>query len=325
MCWLQLWSRNLISTKYFWTRFRVLQIRHRAEYVAGWAILKFLGLLHRRAARSFAALLGRIFYWTTPRLRRVADQNLRMALPDLSDAERASICVGVYHSLGRLLAECAQFPRLTTANVAEVVSYEGLENYQASVAKGRGVLFLTAHLGAWELGAFAHALYGYPLRVLYRPLDNPWLNRLVNSYRMLSGNTLINKNESAREILAALARNATVGILADQNTLPEEGVFVDFFGIAASTTAGIAKIALRTGAAVVPAFCLWDSHSKKFRIRFHAPLSFEQTGDSQRDIRSATQQMTGIIEDYVRKFPDQWLWIHRRWKTRPPGEPPLYS
>lgn len=304
--------------------YRLLQIRYRAEYFAGWAILKTLGLLPRPAARLVAALLSRIFYWATPRLRRVADRNLRMALPELSNAERAAICLGVYRSLGRLLAECAHFPRLTAANVGQIVNYEDLENYHAAVSKGRGVLFLTAHLGAWELGAFAHAVHGYPLQVLYRPLDNPWLNRLVNSYRTLCGNTLINKNASAREILAALARNATVGILADQNTLLEEGVFVDFFGIAASATAGIAKIALRTGAAVVPAFCLWDSQTRKFRIHFHSPLSFGQTGDSQADIQAATQQMTSIIEQYVRKFPDQWLWIHRRWKTRPPGEPSLY-
>jgi KDO2-lipid IV(A) lauroyltransferase len=242
----------------------------------------------------------------------------------LSDAERTSICLGVYQSLGRLLAECAHFPKLTEANVGNLVTYEGLENYHAAVSNGRGVLFLTAHLGAWELGAFAHALHGFPLHVLYRPLDNPWLNRFVNSYRTLCGNTLINKNESARDILAALARNATVGILADQNTLSEEGVFVNFFGIPASTTAGIAKIALRTGAAVVPAFCIWHSQSRKFRIHFHAPICFKQTGDSSQDIRAATQKMTSIVEEYVRRFPDQWLWIHRRWKTRPPGEPPLY-
>jgi KDO2-lipid IV(A) lauroyltransferase len=168
-------------------------------------------------------------------------------------------------------------------------------------------------------------LNGYPLRVLYRPLDNPSLDRLVNTYRTLSGNTLIDKRESAREILTALARNETVGILADQNTLADEGVFVDFFGIPASTTAGIAKIALRTGAAVVPAFCVWDSPSRRFRIVFDRLLELRVTGDTERDVREATQQMTSVIEKYVRAYPDQWLWIHRRWKTRPPGEPPLYS
>ncbi|MBI2815987.1 MAG: lysophospholipid acyltransferase family protein [Acidobacteria bacterium] len=301
-----------------------LQIRYRAEYAAAWTILKALGLLPRPVAHSCAAILSRVLYWGTPGLRAVADQNLKMALPRLASQERIAICRGVYRSLSRLLAESARFPRLNASNIGELMRCDGLEHYKAAVSQKRGVLFLTAHLGAWELGAFAHALYGYPLYVLYRPLDNPLLDRLVNTYRTLSGNTLINKNESARGMLAALQRNGTIGILADQNTLPEEGVFVDFFGVPASTTAGIAKIALRTGAAVVPAFCLWHSQEKRFRIHFHEPLRLEQTGNTQQDVRAATQQMTSVIEEYVRQYPDQWLWIHRRWKTRPPGEPPLY-
>lgn len=300
------------------------QIRYQLEYVAAWVVLKTLGALPRPAAHACAGIFSRVLYCATPRLRAVADQNLKMALPHLTPPERIAICRGVYRSLGRLLAECAKFPRLASTNVFKLVTYDGLENYQAAVAQGRGVLFLTAHLGAWELGAFAHALYGYPLYVLYRPLDNPRLNRLVNSYRTLSGNTLIDKNASAREMLAALQRNGTIGILADQNTLPEEGVFVDFFGIPASATAGIAKIALRTGAVVVPAFCIWHAEENRFRIHFHEPLQLEQTGNAPDDVRAATQQMARVIEDYIRQYPDQWLWIHRRWKTRPPGEPPLY-
>lgn len=302
-----------------------MRYRYRAEYIAGWGVLKVLGLLPRPAAHLLAGLLSRVLYWATPQLRRTADQNLRMALPELTASERASICLGVYRSLGRLLAECAQFSRLSAAAIQQAVTYDGLENYQAAVARKRGVLFLTAHLGAWELGAFAHALNGYPLHILYRPLDNPWLDRLVNTYRTLSGNTLIDKRESARKVLAALARNETVGILADQNTLAEEGVFVNFFGVPACTTAGIAKIALRSGAAVVPAFCLWDSRSGRFRIVFHQPIELHSTGDPEKDVLAATQQMTSVIEQYVRAYPDQWLWIHRRWKTRPPGEPLLYS
>ena len=248
-----------------------------------------------------------------------------MALPELSTSKRKAICLGVYDSLGRLLAECALFPRLNPSTLQQVVSFEGLEHYQAAKAQKRGIVFLTAHLGAWELGAFAHALNGFPLHVLYRPLDNPWLNGLVNRYRTLSGNRLIDKRDSAREVLTAMARNETVGILADQNTLSEEGVFVDFFGIPACTTTGIAKIALRTGAAVVPAFCVWDPLSQRFRVVFDQPLELRATGDAETDIRVATQEMTSVIERYVRNYPDQWLWIHGRWKTRPPGEPSLYA
>ena len=300
-------------------------MRHLLEYAASWLLLHVLGALPRSVAHRVAAALAYLLYGTTPRFRRIADQNLRMALPELDASERRAVTRGVYRSLGRLLAECAHFPRLTSENVREVVKYDGLENYQAALAKGRGVLFLTAHLGPWELGAFAHALYGYPIHIVYRPLDNPHLDRLVNRYRTLSGNKLIDKRDSARGMLAALAKNETVGILADQNASLEEGVFVNFFGIFASATAGIARVALHTGAAVVPAFCVWDAPSQCFRILFDKPLELSVTSDREKDIRAATQQMASITEQYIRRYPDQWLWIHRRWKTRPPGEPPLYS
>jgi KDO2-lipid IV(A) lauroyltransferase len=284
-----------------------------------------LGALPRPIARTAAAALAHLLYGATPRFRRIADRNLRMALPELRAAERRAITRGVYRSLGRLLAECARFPRLDSENIRKIVAYDGLEHYQAAVARGRGVLFLTAHLGPWELGAFAHALYGYPIHILYRPLDNARLNRLVNRYRTLSGNQLLDKRDAARGLIAALSRNETVGILADQNTSLEEGVFVEFFGIPASTTAGIARVALHTGSAVVPAFCVWDAPTRRYRIQFEPPLEFTLSGDREDDIRAATQQMASVIERHIRRYPDQWLWIHRRWKTRPPGERTLYS
>ena len=232
---------------------------------------------------------------------------------------------GVYRSLARLLAEFAHFPSLSPENLTELVIFDGLEHYDAALARGRGVVFLTAHIGAWELGAFAHGLKGYRLNVVYRALDNPSLNRLVNRYRRLGGNQLIEKRESARGILSALARNETVGILADQNTLADEGVFVNFFGVPACATAGVARIALHSGAAVVPAFCVWDDKAKRFRILYQPALEFSVSGDTERNVQAATQQMADVIERAVQAYPDQWLWIHRRWKTRPPAHPPLYT
>jgi len=187
------------------------------------------------------------------------------------------------------------------------------------------VLFLTAHIGAWELSSYAHALYGYPLRYMARPLDNLRLDALVNRYRGLSGNAPIFKNESARAMLRILKDTGTIGILADQNTMPQEGVFVDFFGTPACSTAGIARVALHTGAAVVPGYSVWDAALKKYRLRFEPPLDLVRTGDTERDIAENTQLFAKVTEDIIRKYPEQWVWIHARWKTRPQGEPPLYE
>ena len=247
-----------------------------------------------------------------------------MAFPDCEAPARGRIVRGVYKNLARLLVECAHFPSLNHGNLDQLVIFDGLDRYDTALAKGRGVLFLTAHIGAWELGAFAHGLKGYPLHVVYRALDNPLLNRLVNRYRTLGCNRLIEKRESARSILGALARNETIGILADQNTLIDEGVFVDFFGIPASTTAGIARIALHSQAPVVPAFCVWDAPAERYRILYVPALEFLVTGDTDKDVQAATQEMALVIERVVRAYPEQWLWIHRRWKTRPPGQPSLY-
>jgi len=299
-------------------------VRDLAEFIAGWSLFRLLGVLPRPVAKWLAGALAALLHWATPRFRGIADQNLRMALPELGARERRAVCRGVYRSIGRLLAECARFPRLNSENIQDLVSYSGLEHYQSAVTRGKGVLFLTAHLGPWELGAFAHALYGYPIQILYRPLDNARLDRLVNRYRTLCGNKLIDKRDSARGILSALARNETVGILADQNTSLEEGVFVNFFGITACTTAGIARVALHTGAAVVPAFCVWEEAAGRYCIHFEPPLEFAVSSDRDADIRAATQQMASVIEKYIRRYPDQWLWIHRRWKTRPEGQKELY-
>jgi len=222
-------------------------------------------------------------------------------------------------------AEFAHFPRYTKQNIDRVVLLDGFENFAAAQAKGKGVLFLTGHMSAWELAPFAQALFGHPLHFLVRPIDNPRVDALVTKYRCLSGNLPIEKNQSARAVLKVLAANGTVGVLADQNTLLAEGVFVDFFGVLASTTAGLARFALHTGAAVVPVFLHWDKELPKYRLSFEPQVELVRSGDEDSDIRENTQRFTRIIENYIRRYPDQWLWLHRRWTTRPPGEPSLYE
>jgi KDO2-lipid IV(A) lauroyltransferase len=179
-------------------------------------------------------------------------------------------------------------------------------------------------MSAWELAPFAHALYGHPMHFLVRPIANARVDALINSYRCGSGNQPIEKNRSARPILKVLADGGTVGVLADHNTAIEEGVFVNFFGVPASTTSGIARLALRTGAAVVPGFLSWDETRKKYTLEFQRAVELVCTADEEADIVENTARFSQVIENYVRSHPDQWLWIHKRWKTRPPGEKPLY-
>jgi KDO2-lipid IV(A) lauroyltransferase len=297
-------------------------LRYRLEYALLWPMVRMLGALPRPAARAVAQAIGGLFYALAPRLRRVARRNLTMAMPHLSAVEQKHIVRGVFRNLARMLAEFALFPRYTRANVGDVIVPDGFENYTAALRRGRGVIFLTGHLGAWELGAFGQSIYGHPLHVVIRALDNPWLNEMVNRYRALGGNRIIEKRDFLRGILEALKKNEVVGILMDQNSSPTEGVFVDFFGVKACTATGMARIALRTGAAVVPAFAFWEGN--RYRLRFDPALELISTGDAEKDAAANTQLFTKVLEDYIRHYPDQWLWIHRRWKTRPEGEMGLY-
>jgi KDO2-lipid IV(A) lauroyltransferase len=295
------------------------------EFAAVWLILKKLGVLPRRLARGFAASMTGVLFSLQPKLRKTAELNLRLAFPDWSEAQRKDVTRKMVRNLGWMAAEFARFPRLTRENIEKVVILEGHENFLEGQRRGKGVLYLTGHIGAWELSSFAHALYGYPLHYMARPLDNERLDALVNKYRCASGNEPIFKNESARVMLKILKDSGTVGILADQNTMPEEGVFVDFFGKSACTTTGLARVALHTGAAVVPGYAYWDESIQKYRLRFEPPVELIRTGDTERDVFENTQRFTRVIEEIIRKHPDQWVWVHQRWKTRPKGEPPLYD
>ncbi len=299
-------------------------MRRKLEYAAAWPFIKILGVMPRQLSRGFAIGIGRVVYLLHFRLRQVGMRNLAMAFPEKSAAERARILRGVFTSLGRQLAELCQFPKYTPENVDDVVVYDGLENYEQAYARGKGVLFLTAHFGGWELSAFAHSLHGHWLHVVMRPMDNEYLDRMLQHYRTMHGNKVVPKDDFVRGLLAAMKAGETVGILMDTNMTPPQGVFVDFFGIPACTASGLARIALRTDAAVVPGFTIWDETLGKYRLRFDPAVELVRTGELEADIVANTQRFTKVIEDYLRKYPEQWLWVHRRWKTRPEGESPLY-
>ncbi|MGE5110116.1 MAG: lysophospholipid acyltransferase family protein [Acidobacteriaceae bacterium] len=299
-------------------------MRQRLEYAPVWVIVRIFAILPRPVARGLGIVLAHLIRVLHRRLWHVGMRNLELAFPEKPLHERRRILRGVYTSLGRLLAEFTKFPEYTGENVKRVAVYEGFENFERARERGRGVLFMTAHLGGWEVGAFAHSAYGNPLNVMMRELDNPYLDHLVTEYRSLHGNRMMLKDDFARGLIGAMRRGETVGILMDTNMTPPQGVFVDFLGHLACTASGVAKVALRTGAAVVPAFTIWDKEIGKYRIHFEPPIPLVNTGNDEADAITNTAAFTKKIEEFVRKYPDQWLWVHRRWKARPPGEKSLY-
>lgn len=300
-------------------------MRESLEYAAAWTGLKFLGILPRSVARFVGATSAAAAYYLRPPLRRAAIFNLQLAFPQWTDKERKRAVRHMIQQIGWMAGEFSQFPKYTRANIERIVVLDGYENFDAARQRGKGVLFLTGHMSAWELAPFAQALYGNPLHFLVRPIANAKIDALINRYRCLSGNRPIEKNRSARAVLRVLSEGGTVGVLSDHNTSLEEGVFVDFFGIPASTTSGLARLALRTDAAVVPGFLSWDRERRKYRLCFEPAVELSRSSDEEADVRENTQRFTRVIEDYVRAHPDQWLWVHKRWKTRPPGEQPIYS
>ncbi|PYV99810.1 MAG: lipid A biosynthesis acyltransferase [Acidobacteria bacterium] len=299
-------------------------MRQRLEYALAWPIIRTLAILPRPLARAAGIIFALTVYLLHFRLRQVGMRNLELAFPEKSGREHAQILRGEFTSLGRQLAEVCKFPQYSIENIDEIVVYDGFENYERALARGKGVLFLTGHIGGWELSAFTHSLHGHPVHIVMRPMDNVYLDRLIRGYRTLHGNKTVDKDDFVRGLLGAMKQGETVGILMDTNMTPPQGVFVDFFGIPACTATGLARIALRTDAALVPGFTLWDPGLGKYRLRFDPALELIRTNDIEADVIANTQLFTKVIEDYVRRYPEQWLWVHRRWKTRPAGQPPLY-
>jgi len=300
-------------------------LRNLVEFLPAWLLLRSLGLLPRKQAIQVGKAIGRGIYYFHRRLRRVARLNLKMAMPELGADQQGKIINGVFDNLGRLLGEFSQFPKLNSDNVGKIVEYAGFENYRRAAERGSGVLMLTGHFGAWELCSFAHGAFGHPLSFLVRPLDNPLLDSMIDRYRGLSGNVTIDKNKSVRRVLEVLKSGGEVGFLIDVNTVLDQGVFCDFFGIPACSTTGLAVFALRSEAPVVPGFLIWDEASGKHRLHFEPEIPLIRTGDFRQEVVLNTEVFNKVIEDYVRRYPDQWLWVHKRWQTRPPGEPDLYK
>ena len=294
-------------------------VRNRVEWAAVCLILGFFRVLPRRVADAAALAVVSLLRLSVRRYTRVARRNLAIAFPDLDEARKQDYLDGCFRNIARVVVAVAKFPLISKRNVRTWIRYEGFEHFEEALRLGRGVVFATGHLGNWELSAFAHALMAGPMGVVVRPLDNPLLDRLAMRYRTMSGNSVISRRESARPIMQMLRANAAVGILADQNTTEDRGIFVEFFEIPACVDAGLAKLAAHTGAAIIPGFAVWSEAERRYILRFYPAI--QPSGDQLRD----TQAVQAALEKAIRDYPGQWLWIHRRWKTRPAGSAPIYE
>ena len=286
-----------------------------------------LGTLPRRAALAFGLSLGRIAYLLPSGLRRTGERNLKLAFPEKTDAERRLLLRGCFENLGRLLGEFSQLPQATPETLRKIIDYDpvGLAHLREAEKNGRGIIFLTGHVGSWELLSFGWSALEYPISFLVRPIDNPRIEAMIEKIRTRFGNRAIDKKSAARESLRVLREGGTLGILSDLNTQPHEGVFVPFFGRLACTTAGIATLALKTDAIVIPTCAVWDKQRRRYFFHGDPPVELVRTGDRRQDVEVNTARFAAAMERMVRLYPDQWLWIHKRWKTRPPGEPSLYE
>jgi KDO2-lipid IV(A) lauroyltransferase len=305
---------------------RTVTLRQRLEYAAVVAAVSALRALPRNLARSAGAAIGAAAGALAGRLSGTGDRNLQLAFPELSAGDRRAVLRGTFRSLGWQLAEFCQMSNYSVEFVRkEVMRYEGLDNFLAAEARGKGVLVLTGHLGAWELSSFVHSLLGHPMGMVIRRLDNPLVDEMVNAIRCQHGNRVLHKDDFARGLISAMHKGETVGILMDTNMTPPQGVFVPFFGVPACTASGLARIARKTGAAVVPGFLLWSQEEGRYVLHFGEELQLQHTSDGEVDALANTALFAATTEAYIRRFPEQWLWLHRRWKTRPLGEPPIYT
>lgn len=286
--------------------------RHRLEYAGVAGVIQVVRLVPMPAVLAAGTLLGRAFYAFDRPHRRLAVKNLQAAFPLRSEEDCRSIARGMFSHFGRLLTVLLKFSTMRPAQMLARVEFEGEERVVAAHAEGRGVLLFTGHFGFWEINALVHALEIKPMAVLARPLDNPLLHDLLERVRRRTGNSVIYRRGAIRRVLRALADNQAVAFLIDQHIATSDAVYVDFFNRPAATTSALASLALRTGAPVVPVFAL-PQPGGRFRMVYEHAVAPPREDDPDA-IHAFTQRCTGVLEMYVRRYPDLWLWMHRRWR-----------
>jgi len=299
-------------------------LQARIEYAGIAAGIAALRSMSREGAFRFGELLGAMAMKIDRPNRPIALKNLEIAFPEKSHDERLKIIRGMYRNFGRMLGEWSHMGRLDRSNIEQFAAYEGKQHWVEAekMSRGRGGIILSAHFGNFELLPVAHSIYGYRVAVVHRPLRNPLIDKVVRETRTRSGNQMITRKGGAMEMMRLLRQNWHLGVLLDLDV--RRGVFVDFFGKLASTSDGIARMARATGAPVVPCFIVREGDTMHHKIQIQPPVEIVRTTDAEADNRENTQRCTKAIEKAIREHPDHWNWIHRRWKTRPPGEARFY-
>ena len=290
----------------------LLAIRYRIEYLLVMAVRGVVGALPDRAANWIGTLVGSSFYAFDPAHRRLAVSQLRAAFPVRSEAECRAIARATFAHFGRLLVVLLKFSTLTAEQIRERVEFDGEERVRAALAAGKGALLFSGHFGYWELQGIAHPLVLPPMSVLARPLDNPLLHRLLERTRRATGNHVIYRRGAVRRVLRALSANGVVAIMIDQHMSDADAVMVEFFNRPAATSSALAALALRTGAPLIPVFALPIGRGR-YRMIYEHPVE-PPASDCADPVLELTQRCTDVLEMYVRRHPQLWLWMHRRWR-----------
>ena len=300
-------------------------LQNKSELIAVRSLLGAIGALPLETSMRFGKSLGGFIAARFPKFKKTARRNLEIALPELSAGEKENIINGTFESLGRHLGFVSHFKKFKHEDVRDLIEVVGkAEHFDSAVASGRGILFFTGHFGSWEVFNLLAPAFGHGMNILVRRIDNPLLENFVDRMRTRFGSVTLDKTKSARTMFRILKKGQILGILADLNVQEKEGTFVDFFGVPASTTTSIAKLALATNAIVMPAFAVWEESKNKYVVYLESPVEYNSGDNSDENVRRLTQNITEIVEKYVRRYPEQWLWIHKRWNTRPEGEKSLY-
>lgn len=298
------------------------KLRTAVEYWLFRFVIGFVGLFPLKTSIAIGRRLGLVLSNLFPRLKKTAIRNLEIAFPEMSEAERNRIAKGVFESLGRQLGVFSHLDKIKLEEIFDFVEIVGKEHFDKAYLKGKGVLFFTGHFGAWEIFCLLPSIFNYQLNILVRRIDNPLIEAYVDRVRTRFGTVTLDKKRSAKEMFNILQKGGLLGMLTDLNV--QEGIFVDFFGVPAATTTAPAKLALKTGAALLPAFVVWREDKKKYVVYLEPEIKYEANDSRAEAVRDLTQKITYAIEDYARKYPEQWLWIHKRWNKRPKGFPSLY-